>query len=81
MSLDDKGSGRIVKRDDHLMDDTRYLIINGRVADIPGHCPLQVSGLSFRSGPNLKNGPRSFGICWLRGVVPNTLGREGWFFS
>ena len=27
---DDKGSGKIVKRDDHLMDATRYLIISGR---------------------------------------------------
>jgi phage terminase large subunit-like protein len=27
---DDKGSGRIVKRDDHLMDATRYLIVSGR---------------------------------------------------
>jgi Terminase RNaseH-like domain len=26
---DDKGSGKIVKRDDHLMDATRYLIISG----------------------------------------------------
>ena len=28
---DDKGSGKIVKRDDHLMDATRYLIISGRL--------------------------------------------------
>lgn len=28
---DDKGSGKIVKRDDHLMDATRYLIVSGRV--------------------------------------------------
>jgi hypothetical protein len=27
---DDKGSGKIVKRDDHFMDATRYLIISGR---------------------------------------------------
>jgi hypothetical protein len=27
---DDKGSGKTVKRDDHLMDATRYLIISGR---------------------------------------------------
>ena len=27
---DDKGSGKIVKRDDHLMDATRYLIGSGR---------------------------------------------------
>jgi phage terminase large subunit-like protein len=27
---DDKGSGKIVKRDDHLMDATRYLIVSGR---------------------------------------------------
>jgi hypothetical protein len=27
---DDKGSGKIVKRHDHLMDATRYLIITGR---------------------------------------------------
>ena len=27
---DDKGSGKIVKWDDHLMDATRYLIIRGR---------------------------------------------------
>jgi hypothetical protein len=27
---DDKGSGKIVKRDDHLMDSTRYLIVSGR---------------------------------------------------
>ena len=26
---DDKGSGKIVKRDEHLMDAMRYLIING----------------------------------------------------
>src|SRR5215470_9106886 len=28
---DDKGSGRIVKRDDHLMDATRYLTVSGRL--------------------------------------------------
>jgi hypothetical protein len=27
---DDKGSGKVVKRHDHLMDATRYLIISGR---------------------------------------------------
>jgi phage terminase large subunit-like protein len=27
---DDKGNGKIVKRDDHLMDATRYLIVSGR---------------------------------------------------
>jgi Terminase RNaseH-like domain len=27
---DDKGAGKIVKRDDHLMDATRYLIVSGR---------------------------------------------------
>ena len=27
---DDPGSGKIVKRDDYLMDATRYLIISGR---------------------------------------------------
>jgi hypothetical protein len=27
---DDKGSRKIVKRDDHLMDATRYLIVSGR---------------------------------------------------
>ena len=27
---DDKGSGKIVKRDDHLMDATRYLMVSGR---------------------------------------------------
>ena len=27
---DDKGNGRIVKRDDHLMDATRYLVVSGR---------------------------------------------------
>jgi hypothetical protein len=27
---DDKGSGKIVKRDDRLMDATRYLVISGR---------------------------------------------------
>jgi len=27
---DEKGSGKIVKRDDHLMDARRYLIISGR---------------------------------------------------
>lgn len=27
---DDKGSGKVVKRDDHLMDATRYLIVSGR---------------------------------------------------
>jgi phage terminase large subunit-like protein len=27
---DDKGSGKIVKRDDHLMDATRYLVVTGR---------------------------------------------------
>ncbi len=27
---DDKGWGKIVKRDDHLMDATRYLIVSGR---------------------------------------------------
>jgi len=26
----DQGSGKMVKRDDHLMDATRYLIISGR---------------------------------------------------
>ena len=28
---DDKGAGKIVKRDDHLMDATRYLIVSGRL--------------------------------------------------
>ena len=28
---DDKGSGKIVKRDDHQMDATRYLIVSGRL--------------------------------------------------
>ena len=28
---DDKGSGKIVKRDDHLMNATRYLIVSGRL--------------------------------------------------
>jgi hypothetical protein len=28
---DDKGSGKIVKRNDHLMDATRYLIVSGRL--------------------------------------------------
>jgi phage terminase large subunit-like protein len=32
---DDKGSGKIVKRDDHLMDATRYLIISGRLRMCP----------------------------------------------
>jgi hypothetical protein len=27
---DDKGTGKIVKRDDHLMDATRYLVVSGR---------------------------------------------------
>ena len=27
---DDKGAGKIVKRDDHVMDATRYLIVSGR---------------------------------------------------
>lgn len=27
---DDKGNGKIVKRDDHLMDATRYLVVSGR---------------------------------------------------
>ena len=27
---DDKGSGKVVKRDDHLMDATRYLVVSGR---------------------------------------------------
>lgn len=27
---DDKGAGKIVKRDDHLMDATRYLVVSGR---------------------------------------------------
>jgi len=27
---DEKGSGKIVKRSDHLMDATRYLIVSGR---------------------------------------------------
>ena len=27
---DDKGAGKIVKRDDHLMGATRYLIVSGR---------------------------------------------------
>jgi phage terminase large subunit-like protein len=27
---DDKGSGKVVKRDDHLMDATRYLMVSGR---------------------------------------------------
>jgi phage terminase large subunit-like protein len=27
---DDKGSGKIVKRDDHLLDGTRYLVVSGR---------------------------------------------------
>jgi len=28
---DDKGTGKIVKRDDHLMDATRYLVVSGRL--------------------------------------------------
>jgi hypothetical protein len=28
---DDKGSGKIVKREDHLMDATRYLVVSGRL--------------------------------------------------
>ena len=28
---DDKGSGKIVKRNDHLMDATRYLVVSGRL--------------------------------------------------
>jgi hypothetical protein len=28
---DDKGSGKLGKRDDHLMDATRYLIVSGRL--------------------------------------------------
>jgi len=27
---DDRGAGKIVKRDDHLMDATRYLVVSGR---------------------------------------------------
>jgi hypothetical protein len=28
---DDKGTGKIVKRDDHLMEATRYLVVSGRL--------------------------------------------------
>jgi hypothetical protein len=39
---DDKGSGKIVKRDDHLMDATRYLIVSGRLLmrPVPKPAPL-----------------------------------------
>jgi hypothetical protein len=43
---DDKGSGKIVKRDDHLMDATRYLIITGRTRmHTKPHPPSQHPGL------------------------------------
>lgn len=41
---DDQGSGKIVKRDNHLMDATRYLIISGR----PTH--------AFQAPPDLHPG-------------------------
>ena len=46
---DDKGSGKIVKRDDHLMDATRYLIVSGRL--LMRTAPEPVSRL--RPIPNL----------------------------
>jgi hypothetical protein len=46
---DDKGSGKIVKRDDHLMDATRYLTVSGRL--LMRTAPEPVSGL--RPIPNL----------------------------
>ncbi len=37
---DDKGSGKVVKRHDHLMDATRYLIISGRMLMKVQHRPV-----------------------------------------
>lgn len=52
---DDKGSGKVVKHDDHLMDATRYLVVSGRprmtIAPKPVH--------DYRSGPS---GP----LDWMR---------------
>ena len=51
---DDQGSGKIVKRDNHLMDATRYLIISGR----PTH--------AFQAAPpRLAPRPPHGGAIWL----------------
>ena len=46
---DDKGSGKIVKRDDHLMDATRYLIISGRPRMCTRHATAARTGASSPS--------------------------------
>ena len=50
---DDKGSGKIVKRDDHLMDATRYLIVSGRsrMTTAPRRRPYW-EALPIYRGPN-----------------------------
>ena len=54
---DDKGSGKIVKRDDHLMDATRYLVISGRslmrLQPRKGRPPGSSSLTVYRGGPNM----------------------------
>ena len=53
---DDKGSGKIVKRDDHLMDATRYLIVSGRML-------MKIEEREFHPNPS----PRSLGPNgWMR---------------
>jgi hypothetical protein len=45
---DDQGSGKIVKRDDYLMDATRYLIISGRPTHAFQAAPQTCSQASSR---------------------------------
>jgi len=52
---DDKGSGKIVKRNDHLMDATRYLIVSGRV----------VMCVEARPEPRPAPRPHSGGEGWM----------------
>lgn len=53
---DDKGSGNIVKRDDHLMDSTRYLIVSGRLI----MCTEPRPDTSYRPGPDLRGNPQAW---------------------
>jgi hypothetical protein len=73
---DDKGSGKIVKRDDHMMDATRYLIISGRTACVPNrYPPVQQPGLLTAARYGCKAAlmkPRA------EPVAPATPGSDAW---
>jgi phage terminase large subunit-like protein len=53
---DDKGSGKIVKQADHLMDAMRYLIVSGR----PFLCTRPVTGVTWQPQPRIGSGPQSW---------------------